>query len=173
MTDRILVTYATFTGSTAEVAEAIGRTLTEHGAQVDVLPVQEVTDLSPYRAVVMGSAIQSGRWLKEAMDFLRRHQVTLQQKPFATFTVCLVLTMKNKTLADAKQYLNPVRQLVTPVEEGYFAGRLDLARIPSRLMRLSVRLNVWTGIWKEGDHRDWDTIKTWADDLAVKLEVEP
>jgi len=42
MTNRILVTYASYTGSTAGVAEAIGKSLAEGGAQVDVLPMQAV-----------------------------------------------------------------------------------------------------------------------------------
>ena len=46
MNNKILVTYASRFGSTAGVAEAIGKTLAEHGAQVDVLPMKEVKDLS-------------------------------------------------------------------------------------------------------------------------------
>ena len=40
------------------------------GVQVDVLPMQEVTDLSVYRAVVVGSAIQDRQWLPEAVELL-------------------------------------------------------------------------------------------------------
>lgn len=65
MNDRILVTYASRTGSTVGVAEAIGRTLAEGGAQVDVLPMQDVTDLALYRAVIAGSAIQNKQWLRK------------------------------------------------------------------------------------------------------------
>ena len=64
----ILVTYASRTGTTAGVAEAIGQTLAESGMQVEVLPMREVRDLSPYRAVVAGSAIQGSYWLPEAMQ---------------------------------------------------------------------------------------------------------
>ena len=71
MSQKILVTYASRTGSTVGVAEAIGKTLIEGGAQVDVLPMKEVTDLSAYRAVVAGSAIQAGHWLPEAMRYYR------------------------------------------------------------------------------------------------------
>jgi hypothetical protein len=49
MTNKILVTYATCTGSTVGVAEAIGKSLAEGGAQVDVLPMQAVKELGPTR----------------------------------------------------------------------------------------------------------------------------
>ncbi len=39
MTEKILVTYATCTGSTVGVAEAIGKTLAESGLEVEVLPM--------------------------------------------------------------------------------------------------------------------------------------
>ncbi len=61
MPNRILVTYASRAGTTAEVAEAIARTLTQDGAQVDVLPMKSVKDLSPYQAVVAGSAIRGSK----------------------------------------------------------------------------------------------------------------
>ena len=49
MTNKILVTYATCTGSTVGVAEAISKSLAEGGRQVEVLPMQAVEDLAPYR----------------------------------------------------------------------------------------------------------------------------
>jgi menaquinone-dependent protoporphyrinogen oxidase len=67
MSDKTLITYATCTGSTCGVAEAIGKTLTESGLSVDVLPMRQVQGLSPYRAVVAGSAVQNKQWLPEAL----------------------------------------------------------------------------------------------------------
>ena len=63
MSEKILVTYASRLDSTAGVAEAIGQTLTDLGAQVDVRRMQDVTDLTSYSAVVAGSAIRGKRWL--------------------------------------------------------------------------------------------------------------
>src|SRR5512140_2221890 len=95
MINKILVTYASPAGSTAGVAEAIGKTLTENGAQVDVLPMKEVKDLSQYRAVVAGSAIRGAKWLPEAIQFMQTHQAALSRKPFAAFMVCITLAMSN------------------------------------------------------------------------------
>ena len=170
MSDKILVAYASRAGSTAGVAEAIGQTLAESGAQVDVRPMLEVTDLSPYRAVVAGSAIQERRWLPEAMQFMHTHQAALAQRPFAAFLVCMTMTMKNENYRRGVQdWLEPVRTLVKPVSEGFFAGALDLRKVPSFRKRLMFRLSVAFGVWSEGDHRDWDAIHAWASGLVGKL----
>jgi menaquinone-dependent protoporphyrinogen IX oxidase len=31
------------------------------------------------------------------------------------------------------------------------------------------RLSVLFGVWKEGDHRDWNAIRTWAENLRTLL----
>jgi menaquinone-dependent protoporphyrinogen oxidase len=171
MTVKILVTYASNTGWTVGVAEAIGKTLAENGAKVDVLPMRDVKNLSPYEAVVAGSAVNGGAWLPEAMQFVRRHQTELKRKPFAAFLVCMTLTMKNggQYRSHVSSWLGPVRTLVRPVSEGLFAGGLDIRKIPSFSDRLKFRLSVLFGVWKEGDHRDWDAIRKWARELKPLL----
>ena len=171
MTNRILVTYATCTGSTVGVAEAISKSLAEGGAQVDVLPMQAVSDLAPYQAVVAGSAIQNKHWLPEAMQFIQAHQAELRQKPFAAFLVCMTLAMRNGEtyrpfVAD---FLAPVRALVQPASQGLFAGALDIRKVPSAGDRFKFRLSVLFGVWKEGDHRNWEAIRAWAESLRPLL----
>ncbi len=53
---KMLVAFASRTGSTAGVAEAVGEILTQNGASVDVLPMQEVKAIAPYGAIVAGAA---------------------------------------------------------------------------------------------------------------------
>ena len=56
-----------------------------------------------------------------------------------------------------------------PVSEGLFGGMLDISKIPSGSDRLKFRLSVLFGAWKEGDHRDWNAIRLWADSLLPLL----
>jgi menaquinone-dependent protoporphyrinogen oxidase len=170
MNNKILVTYASRNGATAGVADAIGKTLEENGVQVDVLPMGVVKDLAPYRAVVAGSAIQAGQWLPEAVQFMQAHQVALSRKPFAAFLVCMTLAMKNNDYREhVATWLAPVRAIVKPVSESLFAGALDIRQVRSFGDRLKFRMSVALGVWSEGDHRDWDAIRAWAESLRPLL----
>lgn len=171
MTNNILVTYATCSGSTQGVAEAIGKTLAEGGASVDVKPMSEVSDLSPYNAVIAGSAIHASAWLPEAVDFVRANQYALSQKPFAAFLVCMTLAMPNgeKYHPFTADFIAPIRSMVKPVSEAQFAGVLDLKKIPSPGDRFKFGISVLLGVWKKGDHRDWNAIHSWAYSLNDKL----
>ncbi len=172
MTNSILVAYASRTGTTAGVAEAIGKTLAESGAAVDVRAMADVKDLTPYDAVVAGSAIQGKQWLPEAMQFMQTHQTTLRQKPFAAFLVCMTLAMKKGNYrAEVANWLQPVRTLAPPVSEGLFAGALDISKVPTFRDRLMFRISVATGVWSEGDHRDWEAIRAWAECIRPLLLV--
>ena len=171
MNNKILVTYASRTGSTAGVAEAIGKSLAEQGVQVDVLPMQDVKDLSPYRAVVAGSAIRGAKWLPEAMQFMQANQTVLASKPFAAFLVCMTLAMPSgeKYRSFVADMMQPVRAIVRPVSEGLFPGMLDIRKISSFGDKIKFRMSVAMGVWSQGDHRDWNAIRAWAEGLCPRL----
>lgn len=173
MNQRILVTYASRGGATAGVADAIGKALIEEGAQVDVRPMSEVNDLAAYDALVLGSAIQSAKWLPEAMQFVQSNRAMLSRKPCATFLVCMTLAMSGgeKYRPQVAAWLEPVRALIHPVSEGLFAGVLDLSKLPSLSDRLKFRLSIAMGVWKAGDHRDWAAIRGWAKSLSAELSA--
>jgi menaquinone-dependent protoporphyrinogen oxidase len=164
MSYRILVTYASRTGTTAGVANEIAKTLSEMDNQVDVIPMKDVLDLSTYSAVVVGSAIQAAQWLPEAVQFIQNHQSTLKNMPIAMFSVCMTLAMPNgeKYRQAVADWVQPIRGLVNPVSEGIFAGALDVSKVPTLSDRIKFKMSVVLGVWKEGDHRDWNAIRTWA-----------
>jgi menaquinone-dependent protoporphyrinogen oxidase len=168
---KILITYASRTGSTAEIAEAIGKTLSRHDTQVEVLPMQEVKDLSVYGAVVAGSAMRSSKWLPEAMQFITTHRSVLSQKPFATFTVCITLAMSSteQYRQAVTAWIQPVRAQVKPVSEGLFAGMLDFSKLPLNWDTVKLRAVVALGIFPKDDRRDWKAIHAWAEGIHPLL----
>jgi len=163
---KILVVYATKLGSTAEVADYIGRTLSDKGAITDVKHVKTVTDISGYQAVVLGSAVRKGRLLKESVDFVKKFRSELAKIPVAYFVVCM--TMKDNTEAKrriADSYLDPLRSEITPVDSGLFAGKMDY----SELGFLNYIIIKYIVKIPEGDFRDWNLIKAWSDNLYTRL----
>ena len=161
---KVLVAYATKAGSTGEVAEAIGQALCDGGAAVDVKPVKEVDDLDGYKAVVVGSAIRMTRVLPEMASFVESHQATLSQMPTAYFLCCGRLqddTQENRR--EVSSWLSPVREIVRPVGEGLFAGKVDFDKL-SFLDRTMAKMMGSS----EGDWRDWDAIRAWAGDLLTQ-----
>jgi menaquinone-dependent protoporphyrinogen oxidase len=164
----ILVTYSSRLGATAGVAGAIGETLRAHGAEVDILPMDQVSDIRPYQSVIAGSAIQSARWLPEAVEFIRKNQSQIAERPFAMFSVCMTLAMPNgeKYRQGIREWMQPVRDLVKPVSEEIFAGSLHVKKVPGFGPRLRFRISVALGVWKEGDHRDWKKIRKWAEEVG-------
>ncbi len=64
MDRKILVTYASKYGATAEIAGKIGDVLRQAGLQVDLFSFDGVRDLAPYQAVILGSGVYIGQWNK-------------------------------------------------------------------------------------------------------------
>ncbi|MCT8336727.1 flavodoxin [Methanoculleus sp. Afa-1] len=165
MTERILVAYATRYGSTAEVAEAIGEELRRSGADVDVMPVSEVRDLSPYRAAVIGSPIYMGKWLPEPQVFIEKNQNHLRTIPVAYFAVGLTVTDRSpEILRKAEASMDAVRMLVNPVEVGIFPGRLESGGLSftDRTIIKMIRA-------KTGDFRDVQVVRAWAQAVCRKF----
>ena len=165
MAERILVAYATRYGSTAEVAEAIGDELRKAGVEVDVLPVGEVQDLSPYRAAVIGSPIYMGKWLPDAQVFVERHQQHLRAIPVAYFAVGITVADGGpEDLRKAEASMDQVRMLVTPVDIGIFPGKLEsgLLSLPDHTIFKLIQT-------EEGDFRDLDGVRAWTQALRPKV----
>ncbi len=157
MNNRILVTYATRASSTAEVAAAIGESLGQRTFSVHVKPVKDKPSLGGYRMAIMGSAIRMGKWLPEAVEFIKANQAALGQMHAALFSVHMPNVGDDEASRAARlAYLDSVRPLLDGAEEVCFGGKMDLARLSflDRLMAKMVKA-------VDADHRDWDAIRAW------------
>jgi menaquinone-dependent protoporphyrinogen IX oxidase len=87
------------------------------------------------------------------------------------FTLSITLAMSNgeQYRQAVKQWIAPVRSQVKPVSEGLFAGRLDFTKLPLTFDTLKLRLVVALGIFPKDDHRDWNSVRVWAENLSPLL----
>lgn len=166
---KILVTYASKYGSTGGVADAIAKELCSKGMAADVVFIKNVRNVSSYQAVVVGSAIYMGKWMPEAVDFIKKNEDSLSRVPVAYFLVCMTLSRPTeKKQAEVLSYMDPVLNAapkIKPVALGTFAGALDY----KNLSWLNERILKFKGS-QEGDFRDWNAIRAWArDPLLTKL----
>lgn len=156
---KVLVAYATRAGSTIEVADSIAFTIAEKGYMVDLMHIDNVGSLAEYDAVIIGSAIRVGNVTPEVKKFVEERKAELKNIPTAYFIVCLTLkddTPENREKVSA--YLGPLRSIVTPFSEGYFAGKMDYSKL-KRFDRFIAKRMVKA---PEGDFRDWEKIRVWA-----------
>ena len=157
MKKRILLAYASATGSTLEVAEAIAETLAGRGFCVDVRPVKDNPQIDGYQAVLVGSAVQYGSWLPEAIEFIKSSQEALNRSPVALFCVHIRNTENDEeSTSNRLAYLDAVRPLVHPAAEAFFPGCFNREGAAMLLPGLVARFVPTI------DLRNWDKIRSWS-----------
>jgi menaquinone-dependent protoporphyrinogen oxidase len=170
MSDSILVTYATRYGSTQEVAEQVAATLREGGFDVSLQPTWQVQTLEGYRAVVLGAPLYIGRWLKDVLRFLTRHQHALAKCPVAIFTLGPTSPAEGKWQDVRGQLDKELAKYpwLTPVAVELFGGKYDPAklRFPDTLLA-ALPASLLHQV-PASDLRDWGAIRAWASSLAIE-----
>jgi menaquinone-dependent protoporphyrinogen oxidase len=164
----ILVTYASKYGSTAEIAEKIGEVLRGGDLNISVLPLTEAGDISSYEAVILGSGVYAGHWLKDAVHFLESNEKALATKPVWIFSSGPtgegdpVEIMHGWRFPEAQQ---AVIDRIHPKDITLFHGNIAIHKLHlgDKLIIKAVRAKV-------GDFRDWEAIQTWAKRIATALQ---
>jgi menaquinone-dependent protoporphyrinogen oxidase len=165
MTKKVLLAYASRAGSTAEVAGRMGNILKGLGFNVDVKSVKEVTDITGYDSIVIGSAVRMFKLLPETVKFANRFRDELKNKPVAYFIVCLTMYENSEeSRAKAQEYLKPLLKTKQPISIGLFGGKMDYSKL-SFIWRI-----LFKGRIPEGDFRNWNLIEEWAKNLGEELK---
>lgn len=168
MGNQVLVAFATKYGATAEIAEKIGQVLRQVGLSVDVLPVERASNLSPYKAVVLGSAVYIGRWRKEAVKFLKVNENMLTERQVWLFSSGPTGEGDPVGLLNGWHFPNaqqPIVDRIQPRDIALFHGNVDIKKLnPIEKWMLN---NVKSPV---GDYRDWDEITAWAADVGKTLK---
>jgi menaquinone-dependent protoporphyrinogen oxidase len=156
---RVLVTAATKYGATTEIAQAIAEVLGDHGLEAMLLAPEQVEEVDTYDAVVVGSAVYAGHWLKPARELIERHAVGLAGLPVWLFSSGPVgdPPKPDEDPVDVADLLAATGAR----EHRVFAGKLVRKQLsfPERAIVAALRV-------PEGDFRDWTEIRKWASGIA-------
>jgi menaquinone-dependent protoporphyrinogen oxidase len=161
---KVLVTTASRHGATKEIGEqlatSISARLTEHGiaAEVDVCDVERVHDLASYDALVLGSAVYMGRWLKSARKLVDREADLLASMPVWLFSSGPIVA-DDKPAPESQWATAPWAQ-----DHHTFGGKLDRTALSrsERLVASAVHA-------ADGDNRSTAEINEWARTISGSL----
>jgi menaquinone-dependent protoporphyrinogen oxidase len=141
----------------------LGAALTAHGVSVDVRPATEAHGVEGYDAVIVGGALYTGRWHRDARRFIQRHVQVLQSLPVWLFS--------SGPLDDsaARNELPPIAQVQRLMNwigaRGHktFGGRLlpDAKGFIASMMAKH----------RSGDWRDPQLVRAWAAEIAEALRA--
>lgn len=159
---KVLVAVASRHGSTEMIGDCIREELEATGVTAHLLDPSLVGDVSQYDAVVLGSAVYGGRWLRPARRLVERFEAELQRKPVWLFSSGPVGDPPKPTQPspDALELTHRLRA----VDHQVFEGRIE----PSYL-GVGERLVAHAIGATSGDYRQWPAITAWARQISAWL----
>jgi menaquinone-dependent protoporphyrinogen oxidase len=181
---KTLIVYGTRYGATTGTSNEIAKVLREAGFEIKVVNAkkEKIRDISEYELVIVGSGMRMGKWTDEADDFLKKFHRELGQKKLAIFVSSMKTVSeregKTEDLASSHKIAldDKVAQFsLHPIALGFFGGVIDFNNM-NFLFRKTMGF-LKPQLEKDGfkeeppgvyDLRDWNEIRSWAKDLAVK-----
>ncbi|NJQ00155.1 flavodoxin domain-containing protein [Streptomyces zingiberis] len=159
----VLVAYGSRNDATAEIADWIGEALHSEGFGVEVRPAAAVRDLSPYDAVVLGSALYANRWRWSAVRFARRHRDGLLHRPVWLFSSGPLDFSASRTDLPPPKSVARVAENLDARGHITFGGRLVRGThgfVARQILKQDRR----------GDFRDPERVRRWGQGIAHELK---
>ena len=159
---KVLVCAAGKYGATSEIAQAVAGVLAGRGCEITVLPPQEVGAVEEFDAVVLGSAVYMGQWMKPARELAEHSAAALAARPVWLFSSGPVGEPPKP--ADNPVDVTKILQSTRARDHRIFTGKLVRKHLsfPDRAMASAIRA-------AEGDFRNWADIRAWAAGIADSL----
>jgi menaquinone-dependent protoporphyrinogen oxidase len=163
---RVLVTWGSKRGGTADIGRIVGDALAAKGFDVVAAPVGEVRDLATFDAVIVGGALYANRWAASARRFVGRHVKELRKVPVWLFSSGPLDDSAERGDIPATTQVAVLAERIGAQGHVTFGGRLapDAKGFPASAMARKM----------SGDWRNPDRIRAWADGLSRALpEARP
>jgi menaquinone-dependent protoporphyrinogen oxidase len=128
----VLIAYSTRSGSTREVAEAMGASIWEMGLPADVMPMEQVVSLAGRTLVILGAPLYMGKFPKEFHRFVAVHRDVLQILRPWFFVLGPTRTDPKDFEAAHTQALKQLRRYpwLRPIDLRIFGGRWNVKNLP-------------------------------------------
>jgi menaquinone-dependent protoporphyrinogen oxidase len=159
---KVLVCAASKYGATSEIAQAVADVLAERGCTVTVLAPEKTVVVEEFGAVVLGSAVYMGQWMKPARELAERSAGALAARPVWLFSSGPIGEPAKP--ADDPVDVTTILQATKARDHQIFTGKLTKKHLsfPDRPIVSAIRA-------QEGDFRNWAQIKDWAAGIADAL----
>jgi menaquinone-dependent protoporphyrinogen IX oxidase len=111
--NRVLIVYDTVSGSTAEMGEIISTELKKKYS-VEIKPVAEVASIASYDAVVIGSPMRFGGFVKKLKKFIERYESELARKKVVYFfSILYIVKIAEEATPELIPYVDPTLAIKT------------------------------------------------------------
>ncbi len=181
----IQVVYASRHGGTAGIARRVGEVLRDAGANVEIVDAATRPVADGYDAYVIGSGVYMGSWLKPALEYIERNQLTLAARPVWLFSSGPLPNPHVAPKAD------PVEDALGPADGPGSGGRKKVMALADAIRVRQHR--VFDGVYDPdapaqsfaervvklipavknvlpaGDFRPWPEIEAWAREIASEI----
>jgi menaquinone-dependent protoporphyrinogen oxidase len=171
---RVLVVYASRHGATAGIAERIGKVLRSSGLDSVVADATDLPDPAGFDAYVVGSATYIGKWERDAISWVKRHEAVLATRPVWLFSSGPVgterVTKSGASVLEDPSTITELRPMLHPRGTTVFFGAWDPS-LPSATLaeRIVRRMPAIKDLLPTGDFREWPVIEAWARDVAADV----
>jgi menaquinone-dependent protoporphyrinogen oxidase len=159
---KVLVCAASKYGATSEIAQAVADVLAGKGLEVTEAPPEQAGAVEEFNAVVLGSAVYMGQWMKPARELAERSAAALAARPVWLFSSGPIGEPAKP--ADKPVDVAKILEATKARDHQIFSGKLVKKHLsfPDRAMASAIRA-------QEGDFRNWADIRAWATSIADTL----
>jgi menaquinone-dependent protoporphyrinogen oxidase len=169
---RVLIVYASRNGQTGKVARCIAATIREQGHVpeiIDAARLPEDLDLRQFAAVIVGSPVIGGGYMRPVIRFVRTHRALLARLPSAFFSVGLAVL--SRTSDGRAQTLRLVEKLLArtgwrPEHVELIAGALPYTRygplVRWAMRRIVAKAGGDIDVTRDYEYTDWSAVDRFA-----------
>ncbi|KAL5313100.1 hypothetical protein ACEPPN_019527 [Leptodophora sp. 'Broadleaf-Isolate-01'] len=165
---KILITYATTSGSTRSIAERIqARIAAADFSSITLEPVETKASVDDFDAVIIGSCIHAGSWMRKGKKFVKNNTTALRDNPKPTWAFSVGMPPQSQFEGEEKQMKDWLSKQIVLEGHKLFYGAYQEKDVGGCLKLFFHCFGL-----KFEDKRNWEAMDEWADGIVRQLRAE-